>query len=109
MVQGIKRRISLAVGAAACALTIAACAGQANVENQPTLNQLMAPNGMVIQQPAQQQVQLNQLDAATRLTFDAVELAPVMDRGGMIKNAFDAPQNNALKTYNALEMGCGGK
>jgi hypothetical protein len=33
------------------ALSIAACASQAKVQDQPLLNQLMAPNGFVSQQP----------------------------------------------------------
>lgn len=105
MMQFIKRRVTVAIGAAALALTIAACASQAKVQDQPLLNQLMAPNGMTIQQPApaQQPVQLNQLETDATLTFDRVEQAPAS------APASESRQATETKQYLANEMGCGGK
>jgi hypothetical protein len=73
MLRTIKRRGVALIAGLGLALSIAACASQAKVQDQPLLNQLMAPNGFVIQQPAQS----NQMDANTAPLFDRVEQAPL--------------------------------
>ncbi len=105
MMKFIKRRVTVAIGAAALALTIAACASQAKVQDQPLLNQLMAPDGMTIQQPlpAQQPVQLNQLETEATLTVERVEQVPAA------APVSESRQAAETKQYLANEMGCGGK
>jgi hypothetical protein len=91
MLRHIKRRGVALIAGLGLALSIAACASQAKVQDQPLLNQLMAPNGFVIQQPAQSPAQLNQLDANTAPLFDRVEQAPA------------APASDAQVTFDRAE------
>ncbi len=76
MLRHVKRRGVALIAGIGLALSIAACASQAKVQEQPLLNQLMAPNGFVIQQPA-----TNQTDMNTTLPFDRVEQAPAILAG----------------------------
>lgn len=114
MLRHVKRRGVALIAGIGLALSIAACASQAKVQEQPLLNQLMAPNGFVIQQPA-----TNRTDMNTTLPFDRVELAPAIPAGegqvtfdrveqapaaapaGESQRAMDAKQNTAV------HMGCG--
>ncbi|MCS6841579.1 MAG: hypothetical protein RMJ55_03225 [Roseiflexaceae bacterium] len=114
MLRHIKRRGVAFIAGIGLALSIAACASQAKVQDQPLLNQLIAPNGFVIQQPA-----TNQHDTNTTLPFDRIEQAPVapgsseqgtLDRveqapaaapAGESQRAMDAKENTAV------HMGCG--
>jgi len=115
MLRTIKRRGVALIAGLGLALSIAACASQAKVQDQPLLNQLMAPNGFVIQQPAQ----LNQMDANTAPLFDRVEQAPAapasdaqvtFDRTEKAPAAAPASESQrAMDTKQdaAVHMGCG--
>lgn len=96
MLRHIRRRGAALIAGIGLALSIAACASQAKVQEQPLLNQLMAPNGFVIQQPA-----TNQTDMNTTLPFGRVEQAPAAAPAGESQRAMDAKQNTAV------HMGCG--
>ncbi len=114
MLRHIRRRGLAIIAGAGLALSIAACASQANVQEQPLLNQLMAPNGLVIQQPATNQTDTNmtlpfdrveQAPAAPggdgQVTFDRTEQAPAAAPAGESQRAMETKQNTAVY------MGCG--
>lgn len=114
MLRHIRRRGVALIAGIGLALSIAACASQAKVQDQPLLNQLMAPNGFVIQQPA-----TNQTDTNTTLPFDRVEQAPAIPAGNG-QMTFDrveqapaaAPASESQRAMDAKEstavyMGCG--
>ncbi|MCS6938964.1 MAG: hypothetical protein NZM94_06825 [Roseiflexus sp.] len=114
MLRHIKRRGMALIAGIGLALSIAACASQAKVQDQPLLNQLMAPNGFVTQQPA-----TNQTDTNTTLPFDRVDQAPAAPASGG-QGAFDrvdqapaaAPAGESQRVMDAKEstavhMGCG--
>ncbi|MGQ9549401.1 MAG: hypothetical protein ACUVWS_12300 [Roseiflexus sp.] len=114
MLRTIKRRGAALIAGAGLVLSIAACASQAKMQDQPLLNQLMAPNGFVIQQPAQSPEQLNQMDAnpttlfepvtlggGAQMTVDHIEKAPAVAPASESQRAVDTKQNTAV------HMGCG--
>lgn len=114
MLRTIKRRGVTLIAGLGLALSIAACASQAKVQDQPLLNQLMAPNGFVIQQPAQSPAQLNQMDAnpatlfepvapgsGAQTTFDRTEKAPAVAPAGESQRAMETRKDAAMY------MGCG--
>ena len=119
MQRTIKSRGVALIAGLGLVLSIAACASQAKVQDQPLLNQLMAPNGFVIQQPAQSPAQLNQTDVNTVPLLDRVEQAPAapasdaqvtFDRTEKAPAAAPASKSqHATETKKdaAMSMGCG--
>ena len=115
MLRTIRRRGVMVIAGIGLALSIAACASQAKVQEQPLLNQLMAPNGFVLQQPGT----LNQTDTNTTLPFDRVEqvpAAPASDAQPVFDRTVQAPaaapageSQRAMETKQDAVMytGCG--